>query len=1088
MRSDNSLEQIRNKLQDPLRSVGTRLTGDDTSPLVISGLSGSLPAFVLAYAFAQIHKPVLFVGSDRTVSTRIIDDIRLVAPEEQALLFSGKHSDGRGDEDVRTIQLLIGGSPGIVATTPAALRQKIANPKLLSRNFAVVAVDADFPMQKLLDELQHSGFQRDDYVKGRGEFAVRGGIVDLFPFVGEDPIRLEFIGDTIESIRLFDPLSQRSIREITQCTIVPDLLTPGEPESAASLFDYLPDDALVVIDDPDRIHREEPEPWDELQSKRFRQIHFRPLRSGGEIDFGALAQPAFNGSVKHLREKIVELQREDYTIVLTADSHSEEQRLQALLNEVDDVGHAGTAVDPSRLAFSLDSLHEGFVLPSLRIALFTEHQIFNRLKRIGKKKKVRGFSPEDVQKLQKGDYVVHMDYGVGVYDGLHRIRVREVEQEVVKLQYAEEDTLYVNLNYISRLQKYASKEGHLPRLTRLGSNEWDRLKARAKKKIKDIARDLIALYARRKNMDGFSFAQDTLWQKELEASFPYEDTFDQAKATRDVKEDMEAASPMDRLICGDVGFGKTEVAVRAAFKAVMNGKQVAVLVPTTILAMQHYNTFKDRMSRYATRVQVLSRFKSKKEQVEILHQLRTGAIDVVIGTHRLLSKDVRLKNLGLLIVDEEHRFGVTAKEKLRQLKAEVDTLTLTATPIPRTLHFSLMGARDLSIIATPPRNRLPVITEIAQQNDTLTKSAILREVQRKGQVYFVHDRVQNIDEVTARLQALIPSVRFHSAHGQMPGHQLEQVMLDFLEKRFDVLVCTKIIESGLDIPNANTIIINRADRFGMAELYQLRGRVGRSNTQAFAYLLTPPLSSLPKGTIQRLQAVEEHTDLGSGFHLAMRDLEIRGTGNLLGAEQSGFIDDIGFETYTRVLEEAVAELKSEEFRDLFARETLEHKSDAIVEADLDALIPEDYVGHPSERFTLYRKLYGVKTAEQLQETADELRDRFGPHPPQVKNLLEVIRIKLIAGKNGFAKITVSPETIEVEFPPESASAFYEGAAFQEMMTRIGEMRSEGVALRQSGKILKLISPVRGDDPCSYTLELLGRLAVPGRQGVASEAS
>jgi transcription-repair coupling factor (superfamily II helicase) len=627
--------------------------------------------------------------------------------------------------------------------------------------------------------------------------------------------------------------------------------------------------------------------------------------------------------------------------------------------------------------------------------------------------------------------------------------------EVAVVLYEGKDTLYVNVSYIGKLQKYASKDGHIPKLHRLGSGEWERLKARTKKRVQDIARDLIRLYAQRKRAEGFAFPEDTPWQKELEASFMYEDTLDQARATADVKRDMEAVAPMDRLICGDVGFGKTEVAVRAAFKAVLGGRQVAVLVPTTILAMQHAATFIDRAGRYGLTIESLSRFRNKKEQQDILNRLSEGRVDIVIGTHRLLSRDVVFRNLGLLIIDEEHRFGVAAKEKLRKLRTEVDTLALTATPIPRTLHFSLMGARDLSVIATPPRNRLPIITEIAQWNDDLLREAILKEIRRAGQVYVVHDRIQNIDEVTARLRGLLPDVRFAVAHGQMSAHELENVMMTFLERHVDVLVSTKIIESGLDIPNVNTIIVNRADRFGMAELYQLRGRVGRSNVQAYAFLLTPPISILPRTTLQRLQALQEFNELGSGFNLAMRDLEIRGAGNLLGAEQSGFIEAMGFETYTRILEEAVRELKEEEFRDLFEHVPAHTPAarDVIVEAEFDTYIPADYVGSDQERLSMYRRLYGVNDDEGLQGIAGELGDRFGKLPPEVENLLGLVRIKLVASRVGFSKVHVGTNRMDLVFPPESDSSFYESDNFQRLMAILSRMQREGVHLRQEDKLL-----------------------------------
>jgi transcription-repair coupling factor (superfamily II helicase) len=714
-----------------------------------------------------------------------------------------------------------------------------------------------------------------------------------------------------------------------------------------------------------------------------------------------------------------------------------------------------------------EALHLGFVFPPSRLALFTEHQIFGRLKRRGttKRKRFKGFSQKEAQQLRRGDYVVHIDYGIGRFAGLQKLKVRGVDQEVMKVLYEENDVLYVNLNFVNRVQKYASQEGHVPKLSKLGAPDWERMKARARKRIKDIARELIALYARRRTEQGFAFAPDTHWQKELEASFMYEDTPDQAKATLDVKRDMELPSPMDRLICGDVGFGKTEVAVRAAFKSVMNGKQTAILVPTTILAQQHYNTFMDRVGRYSVRVESLSRFKSKKEQETTLRGVQAGTVDILIGTHRLLSKDVQFKNLGLLVIDEEHRFGVTAKEKLRQLRATVDTLTLTATPIPRTLQFSLMGARDLSLINTPPRNRLPIVTEIAQFDLQLVREAILKELHRGGQVYFIHDRVHDIEEIQTMLNLKIPEARFHVAHGQMKGHELEKAMMEFLEKKHDVLICTKIIESGIDIPSVNTIIINRADRFGLAELYQLRGRVGRSNEQAYAYLLTPPISSLPRVTLRRLQAIQEFTELGSGFNLAMRDLEIRGAGNLLGAEQSGFIMEMGLEMYQRTVAEAVAELKEQEFDRFFQGQKAQSRSsvaETTIDADVEAYVPDIFIESDSERLDFYRRLYNVASVDQIQAMRDELRDRFGEYPEEVENLFGVVELKTLASNIGFIKVELLRNQLSLFFPPPEETRFYEsddGSAppFQEIMAQMTRVRHYRAHLKQDGKQLKLLA-------------------------------
>ncbi len=1023
-----------------------------------------------------------------------VDDLQsLLGNQVRPLINYHVGRDARPSKEcVETLRMTIDQEVRCLVLTSEALLRPVPTAKTIRQKILHITSGEEIEFGALAKQLEEYGFLKEDFVQTAGEFAVRGGIFDVYPFAGDHPIRLEFFGDRIESIREFDPLSQRSIKELAAAAIVPNLLGHDAGTEQGSVLDLVHESALMILVDPEAIFAQldKPSSDGEALSKtsivqnlsRFRMLYVYTLTPRGEdvINFGMTPQPAFNGSMIHLRQHLGGLQLAGYSILFTCDSASEQNRLQDLLNS-NQLSDSKVDLDPSRIEYSHDALHEGFSDPEQKIAVFTEHQIFGRLKRRGKigRSKFRGLAQGEVEQLRKGDYVVHIDYGIGVYDGLKKIKVRNIEQEVVKVLYAEKDVLYVNFNYLHKLQKYSSKEGHVPKLTRLGSGEWDKIKARTRKRIQDIARDLIQIYAKRRMVQGFAFAPDAPWQKELEASFMYEDTFDQARSTRDVKADMEATFPMDRLICGDVGFGKTEVAVRAAFKAVLNGKQVAILVPTTILAMQHYNTFLDRTSRYGTRVQMLSRFKTKKEQQGLLQELEAGSIDIVIGTHRLLSKDVRIKNLGLLIIDEEHRFGVTAKEKMRALKTEVDTLTLTATPIPRTLHFSLLGARDLSIIATPPRNRLPVITEITTYNEEVIREAVIKEHQRNGQVYFVHDRVHDIEEVTAKVQKTVPGIRVRFAHGRMSGHELEEVMLAFYQKKFDVLVSTKIIESGLDVPNANTIIINRADRFGMAELYQLRGRVGRSNIQAYAFLLIPPISSLPRATVQRLQAVEEHTDLGAGFHLAMRDLEIRGAGNLLGAEQSGFIETMGFETYTRILEDAVAELKENEFKNIFTQEELEQrrKEETTVDADIEAIIPEDYIQNPTERLDVYRKLYGVKTKAQLLEISDELRDRFGKYPAEVDNLVRIVEIKLAAARHGFVRVQVEEERFILDFPPETDSFFYEGDFFQRLMESISTTKGGRQRLQQDEKSLRLVvhSPQSSGNSLDQTLDYLHSL-------------
>jgi transcription-repair coupling factor (superfamily II helicase) len=1056
----------------------------------VTGLAGSLGPFVVAGLRALHQRQIIVAAMDDDAADRWKDDLALIIGPENVRHFSGPRAGGHTGEvsDIQALRALREFPTAVIVAPPRGFAACLPPPSEIAARTLQLAKGGRGDPGAMAAKLREFGFIQQDFVEAHGDYASRGGILDVYTFAGDNPVRVEFSGDEIESLREFDPLSQRSIRELEQATILPDLLKTGEGARPASLLDYAAPDALVLLEEPAMIRRALE---DRAAAGDTGVFTFEAMQESvsllpriivesiaqAPIDFRAQAQPSFNGSIAMLRRDLSALQEAGYTIIVTADSASEQARIKELLGAHQDPapGEAtapGAPLDLAPLQFSVEALHGGFLLPDVRTALYTEHQVFNRLKRRGRKRQPRfaGLTDRELQTLRHGDYVVHRDFGIGRFDGMKRIRVGGAEQEVVRILYDAKDVLFVNLHYVTKLQKYASKEGHVPTLSRLGSGEWDRLKLRAKKKVKDIARELIALYARRKQAEGVAFSSDTPWQKELEAGFMYEDTFDQAKATLDVKKDMETPHPMDRLICGDVGFGKTEVAVRAVFKAIMDGRQAAVLVPTTILATQHYNTFRDRLGRFGVRIEVLSRFRSKKEQTAIAARLAAGEVDVVIGTHRLLSKDITFRNLGLLTIDEEHRFGVAAKEKLRQMRANVDTLSLTATPIPRTLHFSLMGARDLSIIATAPRNRLPIVTEILQWSDDVIRDAVMKELARGGQVYFVHDRVQTMDEVTLRLRRILPSLRIRSAHGQMTAHELENAMMAFLEKQCDVLVATKIIESGLDIPNVNTIFINRADRFGLAELYQLRGRVGRSNAQAYAYLLTPPVSTLPKQTLQRLQAVEEFTELGSGLNLAMRDLEIRGAGNLLGAEQSGFIENMGFETYTRILEEAVQELKDEEFQDLFPKEAREEKVETAVESDLDAFIPEAYVRGEADRLALYRRLFALSTQEQLQEVREEMEDRFGKFPAEIENLFGMVRLRLAAAACGFVKVSVRENLLEADFPPESHATFYESPFFQHLMTAISGMKKRGAALRQAGKTLKLTLRLDSFPPSLEKLE------------------
>ncbi len=1076
-------------------------------PVHLRGIAGSLWAFVAAFLYEEADGQILLVLSEKEAAEKLRDDCAQLVQESNVRLYAVEplHAGQALDMtstigQVETLKALSSQLPGIYITHAAALAFAVPSKERFLRSIIEISTNSETNFEQLLISLTERGFERKQLVETYGDFAVRGGIVDIFPFVGDNPVRLEFWGDSVESIREFDVLSQRSIRELTKVSIVPHLasLRSAESDDSAklSLIDYVSPQATLLLEDIQLLEREVQELETEgvavdfsagevwgLLAKMPAYIH-SVIASGKErtsIDFGALPAPPVNGSIKILLKQIDKLAEKKLGFIIAADTEEESRRIQELIEETEtgsdrieglkESGEEEPGLEIDRigspsLKYISETVHSGFIFPSAHIALFTEHEIFGRIKRRGltKRRRFKGISPKELHALRIGDFVVHVDHGIGRFSGLKRISISGTEQEVAKLEYDETGVLFVNLNFINRIQKYSSAEGHTPRLNKLGSGDWEKLKARAKKKIKDIARDLIVLYAKRRSEQGVSFAPDAHWQKEMEASFLFEDTPDQAAATVEVKKDMERASPMDRLICGDVGFGKTEIAVRAAFKAVLANKQVAVLVPTTILAEQHFATFSDRLGKYPVRIASLSRFKSAKEQKGVVEGLRSGTVDIVIGTHRLLSKDIVFKDLGLLVIDEEQRFGVAAKERLRSLRTNVDTLTLTATPIPRTLHFSLMGARDLSIINTPPRNRLPIYTEIAQFDKKIIREAVLKEIHRGGQTYIVNDRVENIDQFAATLQEFIPEARFRVGHGQLKAHELEKVMLDFLEKKCDVLVATKIIESGLDIPNVNTIIINRADRFGLAELYQLRGRVGRSNSQAYALLLVPPIATLPKATLRRLQAIEEFTELGSGFNLAMRDLEIRGAGNMLGGEQSGFIMEMGFEMYTKTLEEAVGELKEQEFGELFGSEkrTSLPSSDGAITADVDAYIPEFYVENDSERLDIYRRLYATRKVQASDEIRLELIDRFGPSVEEVENLFRLARLRVLGASAGFSKVELDKRTLRLYFPPESEKEFYQSGAFQSLMQAVEKISAAKFQLRQEGKQLLVQGRLKDD--------------------------
>ncbi|TAL58798.1 MAG: transcription-repair coupling factor [Bacteroidetes bacterium] len=966
-----------------------------------------------------------------------------------------------------------------IISYPEAIAEKVISKEFLEKNSIDINKGEKISLQFLTDLLNEYGFERCDYVIEPGQYSVRGGIVDIFSFANDAPFRIELAGDEVESIRTFDTANQLSLQNFDKASILPNIqekLAEGKStsildyilESKSNLFVWLDNEnhILSTIDeglksvlekDASTLFISSEELKSEFSNVPCIEFSSSPHSSRreimGEVGFNFSPQPSFNKNFDLLFENLNKQNSNGYSNLILFDNPKQMERLRAIYESL----FPATVEIAMRFPFGEDQggIHEGFIDNDNKISCYTDHQIFGRYHRYKLKnsnfKKNEALTIKMLKSLQPGDYVTHIDYGIGRFGGMEKIVLPSPAgegsgvrwQEAIRLVYKDNDTLHISIHSLHQIAKHSGKEGEAPRLDKLGSNAWTNLKRKTKKKVKEIAFDLIKLYAKRKAQKGFAFSPDNYLQNEIESSFLYEDTPDQVKSTADVKRDMEQEFPMDRLICGDVGFGKTEIAIRAAFKAVLDGKQTAVLVPTTILALQHYKTFAERMKGFPVTVDYINRFKSLKDQKETLKKLEAGKVDILIGTHRLLGKDIKFKDLGLLVVDEEQKFGVGAKDKLKTLKENVDTLTLTATPIPRTLQFSMMGARDLSVINTPPPNRYPIHTEVGQFNEKTIKEGIEYELQRGGQVFFVHNRVQNIGRYAELIQKLCPKARVLVAHGQLTGEALEKAMLNFIEGDYDVLVCTTIIESGLDIANANTIIVNDAQNYGLSDLYQLRGRVGRSNKKAFCYLLTPPFASLTNEAKKRLRAIEEFSDLGSGFNIAMRDLDIRGAGNLLGAEQSGFITDIGYEMYQKILDEAMQELREEvDGRQLaVGNETagsrnLEDRNfvrDCTIDTDLEVLIPEEYVESISERIALYRQLDNSKTEDQLVAFEKHLQDRFGLVPNQVKKLISVVRLRWLAVELGFEKLILKNKKITAWFVSNQKSPYYQSKKFSQIL-------------------------------------------------------
>ncbi|MCX6252190.1 MAG: transcription-repair coupling factor [Bacteroidetes bacterium] len=1035
------------------------------SNIHLRGLIGSSRSLVAGAVYRSTPFLHFFILPDKETAAYFYNDLEQVFDEKeketnhkQVLFFPSSFKSGSSSETKDNQGLLSrtevlnrlysSRKKFIIVTYPEALAEKVVNRSFLEKNILKLATGEMVSHEFILDLLLEYKFERADFVIEPGQFSLRGGLIDVYSFSDDHPFRIEFDGDNIASIRTFDPASQLSLEKKKEISIIPDIRVSRDRKIKYDpLFAFLPEDTVIWADDISFINDVLDKKDDSdcfLTGKDFlntlpdfsviefgKQFYFR---HENQVLYNHSLQPSFNKNFDLLAEDLRIHAENGYRNLLLADNPKQSERLLAIFENIRDKKGIEYPDEFTTLHYSL---HEGFIEKDLKLICYTDHQIFERYHRFHLRDGYSGneaLTLKEIYDLKPGDYVTHIDHGIGRFDGLEKIVNNGHEQEAIRLIYKNNDILYVSIHSLHRISKYLGKEGTTPVLNRLGSDAWTRLKNKTKSRVKDIAKDLIRLYAERKSAEGVACSPDTYLQTELEASFIYEDTPDQLKATVDVKKDLEASYPMDRLICGDVGFGKTEIAIRAAFKVVAESRQVALLVPTTILALQHFKTFSERLKDFPCKVSYINRFKSAKAQTQVLDELEKGTIDILIGTHRLLSKDIKFKDLGLLIIDEEQKFGVAAKEKVKRIKVNVDTLTLTATPIPRTLQFSLMGARDLSIINTPPPNRYPVQTELHSFNEELIRDAIHYELSRNGQVFFVTTRVQNILEVAGLVQRVVPEARVAIAHGQMEGHKLEKVMVDFIEGDIDVLVATTIIESGLDISNVNTIIINDAHHYGLSDLHQLRGRVGRSNKKAFCYLLAPPLSVLTDEARKRLKAIEEFSDIGSGFNIAMRDLDIRGAGNILGAEQSGFISEIGFEMYHKILDEAILELKEQDFKDLFIDDKpREFIRECQIETDLEILFPDFYITNITERLSLYKELDSVANEEELVKFRNRLADRFGALPEQTESLISAIRLRWMARKAGFEKVVLRNKRFTCYFISNPASPYYQSEHFSAML-------------------------------------------------------
>ena len=1096
MSLNSFIEHLQNH---PEINLSAQKLSHDQTKIHWTGIFGSAKSVFASGVAQQCPGHHVFVLNDKEEAAYFLNDLQGLYPEDPRLVFyPASYKVPYQIEEVdnanvvartEALKKLSVQENCWIITYPDALFEKVLTKKKLVSNTMKIEVGKTYSLDFINELLLEYHFERVNYVYEPGQFSIRGGIVDVFSYGNDTPFRIEFFGNEVESIRTFDAADQLSINTHKFFSIVPNIQGKMILDGMDSFFQYLNGEITIWIDSIERAKASLKKEFDKankiyesldqeikktlpsdlfindkdftlnLENSKVVEMGTQSYFKGATaINFELLPQPSFNKNFNLLIDDLGENQKNNFQNYIFSNQPKQIERLYQIF---EDIG-GDVAFTPISTA-----LHEGFICKTLKIICYTDHQLFERYHRFrlkeGFRKAKQALTLKEIYNLQKGDYVTHIDHGVGQFSGLETINVNNKKQEAIRLIYKDGDVLYVGIHSLHRISKFTGKEGSVPKMNKLGTQSWNTLKTKTKKKIKELAFDLIKLYAKRKNQPGYSFAEDTYLQNELEASFIFEDTPDQFKATQDVKKDMESKTPMDRLICGDVGFGKTEVAIRAAFKAVADSKQVAVLVPTTILSLQHYRSFKERLSEFPCNIDYINRFKSAKETTKTIEKLKSGKIDILIGTHAIVSDRIKFKDLGLMIIDEEQKFGVAVKDKLKTMRTSVDTLTLTATPIPRTLQFSLMGARDLSIINTPPPNRQPVLTEIISLNEETIRDAISYEVSRGGQVFFVNNRIANIQEIAGMIQRLCPGVRVGIGHGQMDGKVLEQNMLNFIKGAYDVLIATTIIESGIDISNANTIIINNANNFGLSDLHQLRGRVGRSNKKAFCYLIAPKFSLLSSEARKRLEALVQFTDLGSGFNIAMKDLDIRGAGNMLGGEQSGFISEIGFEMYQKILNEAMKELRDDEFKDLFNERTTDqmgsYSEDCIFETDYEVRIPDYYVNDVTERLSLHQELDHIESMEKLLEFEARMKDRFGTIPKEVKELFFSFELRWLAQKLGLERLVIKSEKMVGWFIADPKSSFYQTDVFSELLKKIMNMGQGYRLIQKQDKLRLVVEPI-----------------------------